>query len=122
MIQMQSLLSVCDNSGAKRVICIKVLGGSRRMIAGIGDVIMISTRNVLSNSNIKKGEMHRALIVRTKAPLKRLDGSSLRFDSNAVVLLNNQLEPLGTRVFGPVPRDLREHGFSKIVSLAEEVV
>jgi large subunit ribosomal protein L14 len=122
MIQMQSVLEVADNSGAKKVTCIKVLGGSNHMIADIGDVIVVSVREAMPNGKIKKGEIHRALIVRTKVGVKRIDGSSIKFDVNSVVLVNKQGEPLGTRVFGPVTRELRAKKFLRIVSLAEEVL
>ena len=119
---MQSVLDVADNSGAKRVMCIKVLGGSHRMFAHIGDVIVVSVKDAIPNGKIKKGEVHRALIVRTKVGVRRGDGSMIKFDTNSVVLLNKQGEPLGTRVFGPVTRELRAKKFLKIVSLAEEVL
>lgn len=122
MIQMQTILDVADNSGAKKVMCIKVLGGSKRMVAGATDVIVVSIKSAIPNGKVKKGDVHRALIVRTKKGVRRLDGSIIRFDSNSVVLLNKQNEPVGTRVFGPVPRELRSKGFVKIVSLAEEVI
>ena len=122
MIQMQSVLDVADNSGAKKVMCIKVLGGSHHMIAGIGDVIVVSVKEALPNGKVKKGDVHRALIVRTKKGVRRPDGSTITFNNNAVVLLNKQEEPLGTRVFGPVTRELRAKKFLKIVSLAEEVL
>ncbi|MDP4708772.1 MAG: 50S ribosomal protein L14 [Rickettsiaceae bacterium] len=122
MIQMQSALGVADNSGAKRVMCIKVLGGSGRMIAGCGDVIVVSIKTAIPGGKVKKGEVHRALIVRTKKGVRRPDGSTIQFDSNAVVLVNKQNEPLGTRVFGTVPRELRAKGYMKIISLAEEVI
>lgn len=122
MIQMQSVLDVTDNSGAKKVMCIKVLGGSHHMIAGIGDVIVVSVKEALPNGKVKKGDVHRALIVRTKKGVRRPDGSTITFNNNAVVLLNKQEEPLGTRVFGPVTRELRAKKFLKIVSLAEEVL
>ncbi|MDA9163307.1 50S ribosomal protein L14 [Rickettsiaceae bacterium] len=122
MIQMQSVLKVADNSGAKKVMCIKVLGGSGRMIAGCGDVIVVSIRTAMPGGKVKKGEVHRALIVRTKKGVRRPDGSTIEFDSNSVVLVNKQNEPMGTRVFGPVPRELRARGFMKIISLAEEVI
>lgn len=122
MIQMQSILDVADNSGAKKVMCIKVLGGSHHMIADLGDVIVVSIKAALPNGKVKKGEVHRALIVRTKAGVSRSDGSNIKFDGNAVVLLNKQGEPVGTRVFGPVTRELRAKKFLKIVSLAEEVL
>lgn len=122
MIQMQSSLKVADNSGAKRVVCIKVLGGSKRMISGCGDVIVVSVKDAIPSAKVKKGEVHRALIVRTKKGVKRNDGSKIQFDSNSVVLVNKQNEPIGSRVFGPVPRELRFKGFMKIISLAEEVI
>lgn len=122
MIQMQSMLNVADNSGAKKVMCIKVLGGSHHMIADLGDVIVVSVKEAIPNGKVKKGEVHRALIVRTKNGVNRADGSNIKFDGNAVVLLNKQDEPIGTRVFGPVARELRAKKFLKIVSLAEEVL
>ena len=120
MIQMQSALSVADNSGAKRVQCIKVLGGSKRRYAGIGDVIKISVKEALPNSRVKKGDVYNAVIVRTKKGVRRRDGSLIRFDSNAAVLLNAQHQPVGTRIFGPVTRELRGDKFMKIVSRAPE--
>ena len=122
MIQMQSALTVADNSGAKRVQCIKVLGGSKRRYAGIGDVIKISVKEALPNSRVKKGDVYNAVIVRTKKGVRRRDGSLIRFDSNAAVLLNPQHQPIGTRIFGPVTRELRGDKFMKIVSLAPEVI
>jgi large subunit ribosomal protein L14 len=122
MIQMQTVLKVADNSGAKKVMCIKVLGGSGRMISGCGDVIVVSIKSAIPGGKVKKGEVHRALIVRTKKEVKRPDGSTIQFDSNSVVLVNKQNEPIGSRVFGPVPRELRGKGFMKIISLAEEVI
>lgn len=122
MIQMQTVLKVADNSGAKKVMCIKVLGGSGRMISGCGDVIVVSIKTAIPGGKVKKGEVHRALIVRTKKGVKRPDGSTIQFDSNSVVLVNKQNEPIGSRVFGPVPRELRGKGFMKIISLAEEVI
>lgn len=122
MIQMQSILDVADNSGAKKVMCIKVLGGSHHMIATLGDVIVVSIKEALPSGKVKKGEVCKALIVRTKYRVNRRDGSTIKFDSNAVVLLNKQCEPIGTRVFGPVTRELRAKKFIKIVSLAEEVL
>lgn len=122
MIQMQSILNVADNSGAKKVMCIKVLGGSHHMIAGLGDVVVVSVKEAIPSGKVKKGEVHKALIVRTKYGVKRPDGSNIKFDGNAVVLLNKQGEPIGTRVFGPVARELRAKKFLKIVSLAEEVL
>jgi large subunit ribosomal protein L14 len=122
MIQMQSILGVADNSGAKEVMCIKVLGGSHHMIAGIGDVIVVSIKKVLPRSKVKKGDVCKALIIRTKKGVRRPDGSTIKFDSNDVVLLNKQIEPIGTRVFGPLTRELRGKNFLKIVSLAPEVL
>jgi large subunit ribosomal protein L14 len=122
MIQMQTLLKVADNSGAKKVMCIKVLGGSKRMISGCGDIVIVSVKLALPNAKVKRGEVYRALIVRTRKGINRSDGSTIRFDSNSVVLLNKQNEPVGTRVFGAVPRELRVKGFMKIISLAEEVL
>ncbi len=122
MIQMQSILNVADNSGAKKVMCIKVLGGSHHMIANLADVIVVSIKEALPNGKVKKGDVHRALLVRTKKGVRRADGSTIKFDSNAVVLLNKQGEPIGTRVFGPVTRELRAKKFVKIMSLAEEVL
>lgn len=122
MIQMQSVLLVPDNSGAKKVRCIKVLGGSGCMSAVCGDVIVVSVISAIPGAKVKKGEVHRALIVRTKTGVRRSDGSKISFDSNSVVLVNKQNEPIGTRVFGPVPREIRHKGFTKIVSLAEEVI
>lgn len=122
MIQMQSQLDVADNSGAKRVQCIKVLGGSHRNIAGIGDVIVVSVKDAIPRGKVKKGDVKRAVIVRTAKEIKRADGSAIRFDKNAAVLLNNQNEPIGTRIFGPVARELRAKRFMKIVSLAPEVL
>lgn len=122
MIQMQSVLDVADNSGAKKVMCIKVLGGSHHMISGIGAVIVVSVKQAIPNSKVKKGDIHRALIVRTKKGIRRPDGSVIKFDTNAVVLLNKQGEPIGTRVFGPVTRELRGKKFLRVVSLAQEVL
>ncbi|WP_341750566.1 50S ribosomal protein L14 [Candidatus Tisiphia endosymbiont of Sialis lutaria] len=122
MIQMQSILDVADNSGAKKIMCIKVLGGSHHMIAALGDVIVVSIKEVLPSGKVKKGDVHRALIVRTKKGVRRADGSTIKFDSNAAVLLNKQGDPIGTRVFGPVTRELRAKKFVKIMSLAEEVL
>lgn len=122
MIQMQSRLDVADNSGAKKVQCIKVLGGSHRNIAGIGDVIVVSVKDAIPRGKVKKGDVKRAVIVRTAKEIKRADGSSIRFDKNAAVLLNQQNEPIGTRIFGPVARELRAKRFMKIVSLAPEVL
>lgn len=122
MIQMQSNLSVADNSGAKRVQCIKVLGGSKRRYAGIGDIIRISIKEAIPNSRVKKGDVYNAVVVRTKKGVRRPDGSLIRFDSNAAVLLNPQLQPIGTRIFGPVTRELRTERFMRIISLAPEVL
>lgn len=121
MIQVESILDVADNSGAKSVMCIKVLGGSKRRYAGIGDVIKISIKEALPRSKVKKGEVMNAVVVRTKKGVRRSDGSLIRFDDNAVVVLNNQNQPVGTRIFGPVTRELRA-AFMKIVSLALEVL
>ena len=122
MIQMQTILDVADNSGARRLMCIKVLGGSHRRYARVGDVIKVSIKEAIPRGKVKKGEVHRALVVRTKKGVKRPDGSTIQFDSNSVVLVNKQNEPIGSRVFGPVPRELRGRGFMKIISLAEEVI
>jgi len=122
MIQMQTNLSVADNSGARRVQCIKVLGGSKHMTAGVGDVIVVSVKEAIPRGRVKKGEIHRALIVRTKSDIHREDGSTIRFDRNAAVLLDPQGEPIGTRIFGPVTRELRARRYMKIVSLAPEVL
>jgi large subunit ribosomal protein L14 len=122
MIQMQSVLDVADNSGARRVQCIKVLGGSKRRYAGIGDVIKVSIKEAIPRGRVKKGEVFNAVVVRTKKGIRRADGSLIRFDSNAAVLLNNQLQPIGTRIFGPVTRELRNENFMKIISLAPEVL
>ena len=122
MIQMQSILDVADNSGARRVMCIKVLGGSKRRYAGIGDVIKVSVKEAIPRGKVKKGEVLNAVIVRTKKGIRRIDGSAIRFDENAVVLLNAQLQPIGTRVFGPITRELRGESFMKIISLAPEVL
>ncbi len=122
MIQMQTMLDVADNSGARRVMCIKVLGGTRRRYAGIGDVIKVSVKEAIPRGKVKKGEVLNAVIVRTKKGIRRPDGSSIRFDENAVVLLNAQLQPVGTRVFGPITRELRGENFMKIISLAPEVL
>jgi large subunit ribosomal protein L14 len=122
MIQMQTMLDVADNSGARRVMCIKVLGGTRRRCAGIGDVIKVSVKEAIPRGKVKKGEVLNAVIVRTKKGVRRPDGSSIRFDENAVVLLNTQLQPIGTRVFGPITRELRGDNFMKIISLAPEVL
>ncbi len=122
MIQMRSILEVADNSGAKRLGCIKVLGGTRRKYATLGDVIIVSVKDALPNSKIKKGDVARAVIVRTKKEVKRPDGSYIKFDDNSAVLINPQGEPIGTRIFGPVARELRAKRFMKIISLAPEVL
>lgn len=122
MIQVESKLDVADNSGAKEVKCIKVLGGSKRRYAAVGDVIVVSIQRALPAGKVKKGDVHRAVIVRTSQAIDRTDGSKIVFDRNAAVLLNKQNEPIGTRIFGPVPRELRGAGFMKIISLAPEVL
>lgn len=122
MIQTQTILQVADNSGAKRVMCIKALGGSKRRYANIGDLIKVSVKEVIPEGKVKKGEVLNAVVVRTRKGVRRQDGSVVRFDNNAVVLLNAQFQPIGTRVFGPVTRELRVENFMKIVSLAEEVL
>jgi large subunit ribosomal protein L14 len=122
MIQMQTVLDVADNSGARRVMCIKVLGGSKRRYANIGDVIKVSVKEANPRGKVKKGDVLNAVVVRTRKGVRRSDGSLIRFDGNAAVLLNNQLQPIGTRIFGPVTRELRGDNFMKIVSLAPEVL
>jgi len=122
MIQVESNLDVADNSGAKRVACIKVLGGSRRRYASLGDIIVVSVKEAIPHAKVKKGDVMKAVIVRTVKEVGRPDGSYIKFDSNSAVLLNNQLEPVGTRIFGPVARELRQKNFMKIVSLAPEVL
>ena len=122
MIQMQSILQVADNSGAKKVMCIKVLGGSHRRYANIGDVIKVSIKDAIPRGKVKKGDVYNAVIVRTAKGVRRPDGSVIRFDNNAAVLLNNKLDPIGTRIFGPVTRELRGEKFMKIISLAPEVL
>ena len=122
MIQARTVLDVADNSGAKKVVCIKVLGGSRRRYAGIGDIIVVSVKEALANSKISKGSIHKAVIVRTAKEVNRNDGSTIQFDDNSAVLINQQKEPVGTRIFGPVARELRARRFMKIVSLAPEVL
>ncbi len=122
MIQQQSNLEVADNSGARRVMCIKVLGGSKRKFASVGDVIVVSIKEAIPRGKVKKGEVHRAVIVRTRRDIHRADGSTIRFDKNAAVLVSKQNEPIGTRIFGPVTRELRAKSFMKIVSLAPEVL
>ncbi|MBO0334282.1 50S ribosomal protein L14 [Sneathiella sp. CAU 1612] len=122
MIQMQTNLEVADNSGARQVQCIKVLGGSKRKTASIGDVIVVSVKEAIPRGRVKKGDVQRAVIVRTKKEIRRADGSAIRFDSNAAVLINKQGEPVGTRIFGPVTRELRSKNYMKIISLAPEVL
>ena len=122
MIQMQSTLYVADNSGAKSIQCIKVLGGSKRRFASIGDVIVITVKDAIPRGKVKKGEIHKAVIVRTSKEISRSDGSSIRFDKNSAVLINANGEPLGTRIFGPVTRELRTKKYMKIISLAPEVL
>jgi large subunit ribosomal protein L14 len=122
MIQQQSNLDVADNSGAKRVMCIKVLGGSKRKYATVGDVIVVSVKDAIPRGRVKKGDVHRAVIVRTAKALRRPDGTAIRFDRNAAVLISKQGEPIGTRIFGPVTRELRGKNFMKIISLAPEVL
>jgi large subunit ribosomal protein L14 len=122
VIQMQSILTAADNSGAKKLMCIKVLGGSKRKYASVGDLIVVSIREALPNSKVKKGDVKRAVIVRTKKEIRRADGSYIKFDVNSAVLVNDAGEPVGTRIFGPVARELRAKKFMKIVSLAPEVL
>ena len=122
MIQVQTVLSVADNSGARKVMCIKVLGGSRRRYASVGDVIVVSVKEAIPNAKVKKGDVSKAVIVRTHKEVSRDDGSYIRFDDNSAVLLDNQNEPVGTRIFGPVARELRAKRFLKIISLAPEVL
>jgi large subunit ribosomal protein L14 len=122
MIQMQTILNVADNSGARKVACVKVLGGSKRRYASVGDVIVVSVKEALPNSKVKKGDVMKAVIVRTAKEVRRQDGSYLKFDDNSAVLISNQLEPIGTRIFGPVARELRAKQFMKIISLAPEVL
>jgi len=122
MIQMSTVLDVADNSGAKKVYCIKVLGGSKRRYAAVGDIIVVSIREAIPNSKVKKGDVHRAVVVRTAKQVARPDGSFIRFDGNSAVLINKENEPIGTRIFGPVARELRAKRFMKIVSLAPEVL
>ena len=122
MIQMQSNLDIADNSGARRVQCIKVLGGSKRKVAGVGDVIVVSVKEAIPRGRVKQGVVLNAVIVRTAKEIRRVDGTAIRFDRNAAVLINNQNEPIGTRIFGPVTRELRAKQFMKIVSLAPEVL
>jgi len=122
MIQQETVLQVADNSGARRVACIRVLGGSRRRYASIGDVIVVSVKDAIANGRVKKGEVRKAVVVRTKKQVRRSDGSYIRFDDNAAVLIDNAREPVGTRIFGPVARELRARKFMKIISLAPEVL
>lgn len=122
MIQMQSILDAADNSGARRLMCVKVLGGSKRRYAGIGDVVKVTVKEAIPRGKVRKGEMYSAVVVRTRKGVRRTDGSVIRFDRNAAVLLTNQLQPIGTRIFGPVTRELRRERFMKIVSLAPEVL
>ncbi len=122
MIQMRTILEVADNSGARKVMCVKVLGGSRRRYATVGDVIVVSVREAAPNSKVKKGDLSKAVVVRTAKEIGRNDGSYIRFDNNSAVLLDNQHEPIGTRIFGPVARELRAKRFLKIISLAPEVL
>ena len=122
MIQTESVLQVADNSGARKVACIRVLGGSRRRYASVGDIIVVSVKNAIPGGNVKKGDVSKAVVVRTKKELRRPDGSYIRFDENAAVLLNDAEEPRGTRIFGPVARELRDRQFMRIVSLAPEVL
>jgi len=122
MIQMQTNLDVADNSGARRVMCIKVLGGSKRRYATIGDIIVVSIKEAIPRGKVKKGDVMKAVVVRVRKDIRRADGSVIRFDRNAAVLINNQSEPIGTRIFGPVTRELRSEKFMKIVSLAPEVL
>ena len=122
MIQMQTNLSAADNSGARRLQCIKVLGGSKRRYAGVGDIIKVSVKDAIPRGRVKKGEVYNAVVVRTRKGVRRPDGSLIRFDGNAAVLLNSRLEPIGTRIFGPVTRELRTGRFMKIISLAPEVL
>ncbi len=122
MIQSETNLSIADNSGAKRVQCIKVLGGSKRRYAAVGDVIVVSVKEAAPRARVKKGEVHKAVVVRTSKEIRRRDGSAIRFDDNAAVLISKDLEPIGTRIFGPVTRELRAKNFMKIISLAPEVL
>ena len=122
MIQMQTRLQAADNSGARELMCIKVLGGSKRRYAGVGDVIKVSVKDAIPRGKVKKGEVYDAVVVRTRKGVRRPDGSLIRFDGNAAVLLTNKLEPIGTRIFGPVTRELRTSQFMKIISLAPEVI
>lgn len=122
MIQQESRLGVCDNSGAKEILCIRVLGGTRRRYAGVGDIIVATVKQAAPNGTVKKKSVVKAVVVRTKNSIKRKDGSVIKFDDNAAVIINDEKLPRGTRIFGPVPRELREKGFNKIISLAPEVL
>jgi large subunit ribosomal protein L14 len=122
MIQVQTRLDVADNSGAKEVMCIKVLGGAKRRYASVGDIIVVSIKDAMPRGKVKKGDVHRAVVVRTRQALKRADGSEISFDENAAVIINKQGEPIGSRIFGPVTRELRSSGYMKIISLAPEVI
>ena len=122
MIQMQTNLDVADNSGARRVMCIKVLGGSKRKYASVGDIIVVSIKEAIPRGRVKKGDVMKAVVVRTAADIRRADGSVIRFDKNAAVIVDNKKEPVGTRIFGPVPRELRAKAHMKIISLAPEVL
>jgi len=122
MIQMQTMLSVADNSGAKKVQCVKVLGGSKRKCAHLGDIVVVTIKEAMPNSKVKKGDLHRAVVVRTAKEIARDDGSYIRFDGNAAVLIDAQQAPIGTRIFGPVARELRAKNFMRIISLAPEVL
>ena len=122
MIQQQSILDVADNSGARKVMCIKVLGGSKRRYASVGDMIVVSVKEAIPNGKVKKGDVHKAVVVRTAKEIARADGSYIRFDTNSAVLVNQQKEPIGNRIFGPVARELRAKDFMKIISLAPEVL
>lgn len=122
MIQMQTILTAADNSGAKRLMCIKVLGGSKRQYASVGDIIVVSVKEALPQARVKKGDVKRAVVVRTKKEIRRADGSYIKFDVNSAVIINDSNEPVGTRIFGPVARELRAKKFMKIVSLAPEVI
>ena len=122
MIQMQTNLDVADNSGARRIQCIEVLGGSKRRYASVGDIIVVSVKEAIPRGRVKKGDVHKAVVVRTRKEVRRADGTAIRFDTNAAVMLNNAGEPIGTRIFGPVVRELRSKNFMKIISLAPEVL
>lgn len=122
MIQMRTMLDVADNSGARRVMCIKVLGGTKRKYAGLGDIIVVSIKEAIAEAKVKKGDVKKAVIVRVRKETRRLDGSYIKFDENSAVLINDQGEPIGTRIFGPVARELRAKKFMKIISLAPEVL